>query len=274
MSEIQGAEAPADNAPAIDADVEREARNLGWVGKEEFRGDPGKWRPAEEFLDRGKRILPIVLKDNERLQRNLDRVKDELKEIRQSTKEIVEFHTQAAKREYERGRREIEAKIEAATANADTNAVRAEMQNLDALNKQHIPAAPKTETTQTKPQVDPEMAAWIEKETWFNRDRALNGFAIDVYEQIQREKPGLTTAETLAETKKRTVDKFPEKFGINPARDGVVAVGTPTGGTSGRKKGKTYDDLPADAKAACDRYVKNIPNYSRDKYVKDYDWDA
>src|SRR5215469_11122131 len=109
MSDIQGADAPAEHVPT---DAEREARNLGWVGKDEFKGDPSKWRPAEEFLDRGKRILPIVLKDNERLQRNLDRVKDELKELRDSTKQLVEFHTAAAKREYERGRREIEQRIE------------------------------------------------------------------------------------------------------------------------------------------------------------------
>jgi len=269
MSDTQGAEAAPDNAPN---ESEAEARKMGWVAKEEFRGDPDKWRPAEEFLDRGKRILPIVLKDNERLQRNLDRVKDDLKELRESTKEIVEFHTQAAKREYERGRRDIEAKIEAAAANADANTVRQEMVNLDNLTKQNTPAPKKVEPSI---QVDPEIQDWITKETWFNRDRALNGYAIDVYDRLQRDKPGMTQAELLAETKRQTVDKFPEKFGINPNRENAASVATPSGGNgASRKNAKSYDNLPADAKKACDKFVKTIPGYTKEKYVADYDWEG
>src|ERR1700722_6616536 len=150
MSDVEGAQAAPDNAPN---EAEVEARKMGWVAKDEFKGAADKWRPAEEFLDRGKRILPIVLKENERLQRNLDRVKDDLKELRDSTKQLVEFHTDAAKREYERGRREIEAKIEAAAANADANTVRQEMVNLDNLTKQNTPPAKKVE--QQQPQIDP-----------------------------------------------------------------------------------------------------------------------
>jgi ElaB/YqjD/DUF883 family membrane-anchored ribosome-binding protein len=269
MSDIEGAQdAPAPN------EAETEARKMGWVGKDEFKGNPDNWRPAEEFLDRGKRILPIVLKDNERLQRNLERVKDELKELRDSTKQLVEFHTEAAKREYERGRREIEAKIEAATANADTATVRQEMQNLDALTKQNTPKKVEPAQPQTI-QIDPEIQDWISKESWFNRDRALNGYAIDQFELVQREKPGLTTAEVLAETKRRTVSKFPEKFGINPEREGAAAVATPNGGGAPvRRNAKSYENLPADAKHACDKFVKTIPGYTKEKYVADYDWDS
>src|ERR1700727_987239 len=107
MSDVQGAQDAPEHAPN---EAEREARNLGWVGKEEFKGDPSKWRPAEEFLDRGRTILPIGLHDKKRLQRNLERVKDELKETRDSPKQLIEFHTAAPKGESERGRREVEAK--------------------------------------------------------------------------------------------------------------------------------------------------------------------
>jgi len=271
MSDTQGAEAAPDNAPN---ESEAEARKMGWVAKEEFRGDPDKWRPAEEFLDRGKRILPIVLKDNERLQRNLDRVKDQLAEVRESTKELVEFHTAAAKREYERGRREIEAKIEAAAANADANTVRQEMVNLDNLTKQNTPAEKKVETKQTI-QVDPVIQDWITKERWFNADRTLNVYAIDVYDTLQREKPGVEVSDLLAETKRKTMEKFPEKFGINPNREGAAAVATPSGGNGAtRKNAKSYENLPADAKKACDKFVKTIPGYTKEKYVADYDWEG
>jgi hypothetical protein len=270
MSDVEGAQDASPNAPT---EAEVEARKMGWSPKEEFRGDPEKWRPAEEWLDRGKRILPIVLKDNERLQRNLDRVKDDLKELRESTKEIVEFHTAAAKREYERGRREIEAKIEAAAANADASTVRQEMVNLDNLTKQNTPPVKKVETQQ-QATINPETQDWIDKNQWFNRDRVLAAYAIDVYGNLQREKPGLSETDLLAETTRRTSAKFPEKFGINPERDGAAAVATPSGGGNGtRRNAHSYENLPAEAKAACNKFVKTIPGYTKEKYVADYDWD-
>lgn len=270
MSDVEGAEAAPDNAPN---ESEAEARKMGWVAKDEFRGDPDKWRPAEEFLDRGKRILPIVLKDNERLQRNLDRVKDQLSELRESTKEIVEFHTQAAKREYERGRREIEARIESAAANADANTVRQEMVNLDNLTKQNTPVQKKVETP--APQIDPDTQDWINKNAWFTRDKVLAAYAIDVYGNLQKEKPGLSESDLLAETTRQTTAKFPEKFGINPNRENAAAVASPSGGNgTQRRNAKSYDNLPADAKKACDKFVKTIPGYTKEKYVADYDWEG
>lgn len=267
MSE-QVEEAEVKEQPKV-SDAEHEARNLGWVDKEEFKGDPAKWRPAEEFLDRGKRILPIVLKDNERLQRNLDRVKDQLAEVREQTKQLVEFHTKAEERAYERARKEVEAKIESAAANADQAAVRHEMANLDALNKQHIEPVKKAPPT---PQFDPVIRDWIDREEWFQKDRMLNAYAVDVYGVLERDKPGLSKADLLAETKRRTVEKFPEKFAVED-RPKSAAVATPSAGAP-RKRGKVYEDLPAEAKAACDKFVKSIPNYTREKYVKDYDWEG
>lgn len=253
---------------------EAEARNLGWVSKDEFRGDPGKWRSAEEFLDRGKRILPIVLKDNERLQRNLNRVKDEIKELRDSTKQLVEFHTKGEERAYERARREIQAEIESAAANADQGAVRRGMEKLDALNEERNKPEPRKETKTEETNIDPIIQDWISKEDWFQRDRILNAYAVDIYGQLERDKPGVSKADLLAETKRRTVDKFPEKFGVNPARDNARAVAEPSGGTNKAKRGRGYDDLPADAKAACDKFVKTIPGYKKEQYLADYDWEA
>jgi hypothetical protein len=272
MSDIQGAQDAPENAPN---ETEVRARRLGWVDKDEFKGDPEHWRPAEEFLERGEKVLPIALRNNDRLQRQLDRVEAELRETKDSAKALVEFTSKSEQRAYERAKREIEARIEASAANADTNAVRGAMQELAELDKQHAPAPKKTETQTQTIQIDPEIQDWISRETWFNRDRALNGYAIDQFEVIQRDKPGLTIAEVLAETKRRAVEKFPEKFGINPNRDGAAAVAAPSGGNGAtRKNAKSYENLPPDAKKACDKFVKTIPGYTKEKYVADYDWEA
>jgi hypothetical protein len=273
MSDVQGAETPPENAPN---EAEARARRLGWVAKDEFRGDPEHWRDADEFLKRGETILPLALRNNDRLQRRLDTLETELRETKESAKALVEFTSKSEQRAYERAKREIEAGIEQAAANADAGAVRTQMERLDALNKEYTPEpAKKTETQQQTIQIDPEIQDWITKETWFNRDRALNGYAIDQFETIQRDKPGLTTAEVLAETKRRAVEKFPEKFGINPNRENAAAVASPSGGNGAtRKNAKNYDNLPPDAKKACDKFVKTIPGYTKEKYCADYDWEA
>lgn len=266
MSDVHAAEAV--EKPIIHDESETEARRLGWVAKEEFKGDPEKWRPAEEFLDRGKRILPIVLRDNEKLQRRIGQLEGRLQETLETTKQLVEYHTKGEERAYDRAKRDLEAKAETAAANADTAGVRTAMAEIDALKKQHETPKPKIEPPVQK---DPLIQDWIEKESWFLKDKILNTFAGEIYGELERSKPGVSTAELLAETKRRTVEKFPEKFGINPARENPAAVASPTG-TASRKRGKSYDDLPEEARRACDKFVRTIPGYSREKYVKDYDW--
>lgn len=261
-------------APQEDRSTELEARRLGWVNKDEFRGDPDKWRPADEFLDRGRRILPIVQANERRLHRRVDELEKLIKEQTEASKELLEFTSKSEQRAYERAKSEIMQRVEQGAANADASAVRAGMQELDALNKEHVPAPKKKDEAKASPQIDPVIQDWIDKEQWFLRDKALNAYATSVYEDVQREKPGLSEADRLGEVKKRTVDKFPEKFGVNPNREAAAAVATPSGTGNSRKSARTYDALPVEAKRACDKFVKSIPGYKREQYVADYDWES
>lgn len=273
MSDTHAAEAPEKVVAPVESDVETKARRLGWVSKDEFKGDPDRHRSAEEFLERGERILPIVLKDNERLHSRLGEVENVLKETREASKELLAFTSKSEERAYQRAKTEIEDRIAKAAEAADPNAVRGGMRELDALAKDHAKPAPEIKP-EAKPAVasDPVIQDWIGKEDWFRNSKALNAYAVDVFGELERDKPGLSKSELLAETKRRTMDKFPEKFGINPEREKAAAVANPTGGKT-PKRGKVYDDLPAEAKQACDKFVRTIPGYTREKYVKDYDWD-
>ena len=42
------------------AALEQEARSMGWVPKEEFRGPETQWRDANEFVERGRTMIPIL----------------------------------------------------------------------------------------------------------------------------------------------------------------------------------------------------------------------
>jgi hypothetical protein len=41
-------------------EVETRAKSMGWIPKEEFKGDESNWRPANEFVERAETLLPIV----------------------------------------------------------------------------------------------------------------------------------------------------------------------------------------------------------------------
>lgn len=265
MSEAETVETTQEN------DAEVRARRLGWVPKEDFKGDPERWRPADEFLSRGETLLPILRRDNEKLHDKLSKFERMLAEKDEATKELLDYTRKSEERSYARAKAEIEERIAQAAANADPATVRAEMAKLDALEK---PPEPKsTETKKPDAGIDPVIQEWIGEKDWFRADAALNAYATQVFGELERDVPGQSTKDRLAEVERRTQAKFPEKFGINPKREGAAAVATPSGETRERKKGKTYDDLPEDAKRACDRFVKMIPGYKREDYVKNYDWD-
>lgn len=265
-------------APEHDHLVEAEAKEYGWAPKENFKGPEDKWKPASEYVEWAKQSgrlprgefdkvvkqLPAIRQENEQL-------KSQLKEINETLNQFVEFSSKAEERAFNKARQELAAKIEQAAATADPAAARAALAELETLK----PEAPKPKPKDERPAVapDPVIQDWISKEEWYLKDRALNAYATDIYGELERAQPGLSKSELLAETKRKTVAKFPEKFGINPAREGAAAVATPSGETAPRKSNKkTYNDLPPEAKQACDKFVKQIPGYTREKYVADYDW--
>jgi hypothetical protein len=257
-------------------DAETKARRLGWVPKEDFRGDPDKHRSAEEFLKRGEEILPILQRDNKRLHENFGKVEKQLKETQETLQTYSEFAKKAAEREYKKSLRELETKLDAAIELADVSQARQLRKEIAELDGGEPAPKPKPEPVgePDAPKVDPEVQTWIEQNQWFNNSASLRTYAVEEFGELEKRYPGKSRTELLAEVKQRTVDRFPDKFGINPKRDGAAAVASPTGEGTRRKTGKTYDDLPAEAKKACDKFVRTIPKYTRDQYVKDYEWDS
>ena len=269
MSEI---ETPAGEGTAA-PDTEARARRLGWVPKEDFKGDPDKHRSAEEFLERGETMLPLLKRDNDRLHDGMTKLERRLEEQAKTFTQYVEFASKAEERAYKRALSELEAKRDAAIETADVNGAKQAQRQIDDLNKEAA-SAPKPEPKTDTPQLDPVISRWQAENEWFDKSASLRTYAIEVFGDLERQFPGKSKSELLAETKQKTMERFPDKFGINPKREGASAVNEPSAGNPPRKKaGKTYDDLPAEAKKACDKFCKTIPGYTKDKYVKDYEWD-
>lgn len=284
MNDVATVENDEDQAAAAAAaEIEGRARAMGWRPKEEFRGPADKWVPAEEFVRRGEEILPIVNAKNKRLEEEVSSLKSQLGETTTVIKDFRDQYQRGVDAAYKRGRADLEKEREAAVAEGDTakfKAVQAQIDELDTEHRQAVqPAAPSEQPRKDGqgdaprkdgPQLDPYVHTWVAENPWFNSDSEARAFASALDRDLMQSIPDIR--DRLSAVKEKVRKRFPELFS-NPRRDSAASVATPSGNEGGgtRKKGPSYADLPADAKAACDRFVKQ-GIMTKEQYVESYDW--
>lgn len=243
---------------------ETEARKMGWVPKEEFKGDPGKHIDAESFFTRSQELMPILKAANKQLRERLDKAE-------RMAKQASEFFSKAEERAYNRALSEIRSEQEAAVEAGDLDAHRAASKKLDELEK----PAPTTADTNEGQRAE-EFADWMTENRWYAND-AFRAYADAQADKIARDKKGFLERSDLDQIAKLVKDKFAEKFptefGVEkakaPARNAVDGGGT----APARRSGKSFNDLPMEAQRACDKWVANGIIKSREDYVKSYKWD-
>ncbi len=259
---------------AADPDIEARARVQGWRPKDEYRGPAERWRPADEFLRAAETVLPVAVERNRLFERKLDAVNSELAGVKQVLSEFREFASRGEQRAYERAKAELVAKRDVAVAHADTETFKQVDREISELDKS-IPARvePRREAAPPPaPENHPAIVTWRSENPWFDRDRILHNLAKGLDEEFQSAHPGLDIAERLGMVKAEVQRRYPEKF-ANPAREGTNQVSQPNGGNAPRKTPKhSYENLPPDAKKACDKFVKTISGFKVEDYVRDYDW--
>ena len=243
--------------PQIDEETLAEAKRQGWVPEEEFNGPEGKWVDAETFVKKGKEINALLRKDNEFLKR-------EVSEMKSTMAEFKKFHAETEKRAYERAMTDLrEQKKEAIAAGDGERVLQVEdaMDELKTSRKEERAAQPANNA------IDPAFVAWNEENRWFGKDTELTAEANLIGEVVKRQNPTLIGTEFLDEVTKRVKRMYPEKFTNanrskpNPV-EGSTAKPAPT-------RGKGFNDLPPEAKAACLKFEKqNL--VTREQYLKEY----
>lgn len=262
-------------------DVEQEARTLGWVPQDQFKGDPAKWTDAETFVARGKEIMPILRKNNEKLVGEVDALKGELSTLQRTVQEanealaaFKEYHEETSKRAYEAALRDLRKQKAEAIKEGDGDKVVEAEEAIDKLTaeaaKPKPAAAPAPAPT---PQIHPVLVKWEEDNAAWLAEPEKKAYATSIGAYVRAMNPraegraflDLVTAE---------VEKH---FGGPAPTQKVEGGGTP----ASRRSGRTYADLPADAKQACDRFAAKLvgPGKAfktaeefRASYVKNYDW--
>lgn len=281
-TEVEGTpppEVPSEEDAAIDA----QARRMGWRPKEEYSGNPARWVDAKTFTERGFQELPVLReryrKVDERLantERALTESTSRIKEMSTVLTELTEMSRTAHDRGYKQAMVELKAREERAVQEANVD----EYRRIQMEREQIEAGRPKVEAPKEPPRAEipppaanPVIQQWIGDNPWFNTDRVLNAFALDADTQVQAQYPTWSMEDKLEEVKKRTMDKFPEKFGMT-RREPAARVATHSAPPPAKPKGRTVKDLPKEAREALERFKRQMPGYSDEDYLKVYDWDA
>jgi len=255
--------------PAGD-DTESRAKAMGWVPKEEFRGPPENWRDASEFVKRGEEDLPIV---RERLRAATRKISELESNFNQQVARLEKMSETALKRQRDQLVGAYENAMRQAVETGDTQRYDQLRQDMGQAVERHD--AQIREVAEPKPQQparDPDADAWIQRNSWFNADREMQLVAVARSDALARERPGLSMRENLAEVERYVRSRYPDKFGASRAQPLNLEGGSRIANGGPRQKGAS--DLPADARAQGERFVKqglfkNISEYASDYWAQD-----
>lgn len=260
--EADQAQPQADAAPGW----EDRALTMGWTPKSQFKGDPEKWVDAETFVKRGEEFLPFLKANNRRLEQAQERANTKIASLEKALQESIKHISKADARAYERARRDLETELEQATLAGDTEGVKAVTKEIVDLEKEVRAEEPGKHVSET-PEGKSALSEFKAANPWFEKDRVMTVAAIEIGNELAAE--GIVEPKVqLAEIAKRIRQEFPHKF-TNPRREQPAAV-EGAQPLANRTAARTYSDLPPEAKAMCDDFVKNIKGMTREKYVKDY----
>lgn len=244
---------------------EAEARLMGWVPKEEFRGPEEHWIDSEAFVNRGKQILPIVKKNNEELTRKLLALEAKDRERDLTVAEWKEFMQEAQKREREQFKQQIEtlkAQKKQAINEGDGELVVELDDAIDAIREQQKEAkvAPVQASTYQEP--DPAFVAFTSENPWYGIDEDKTAYANGIGPAIRAAHPHLVGKDFLDMVAARVASKFPSKEVRVSSVEG-------SGAPSQKRTKHAYNSLPEEAKKAHDKFVKQKLMTS-EEYIASY----
>lgn len=278
---------PGNDPSAEQLQEEQDAKNIGWAPKDVYKGDPDKWVDAHTFLERGQHVMPILRKNNEKLQRDIGTVREENARLREmfkasqdSIKALEEFHTAETVRQVEAARKSVIAQLKVAKKEGDIEGevdLAAELTRLDtaaataASEEKARKARPNGDDRQppARQEMHPDFKPWADENPWFGKDPMKTHLALGIAERMRLD--GDTRAgRPFMDDVTAELAKIESAMAGRPANKVEGARG---GGLPRQTNGKRFSDLPADAQAACHSYTKRLVGSGR-AYKTEAEWEA
>lgn len=246
-----------------DTTIEARATAMGWQPKEKFKGAEGEFVDAESFVKKGEEILPILRANNRRLVDEVTGMKKTLteaqrhnQELQASVEGLKEFQADIALERLKAKKKELSKAIKDARSEDNDDLQEELEEQLSVVNdavKEYTKPAAKAATpppAAEPPAKDPNLAAWMQENSWFQKDQKKTAIAIGIGQELRESGSPLLGREFLDEVARQT-----EEFFAEPRQSSKVESGR--GGTRARS-GKGFADLPEDAKTGCLKFEKNL----------------
>lgn len=256
-----------DEAEATPEEIS-EAKSYGWAPKDQWRGKPEDHLGAREFLDKGRHLLPVLSKTNAeqrtqlaQTQAEVQGLKDALRAQKASMDALEEAHEADVAAQVEAARADLKAQLVSASRDGDHEAVADLTDKIASLPAKAEPekgerrrASDKNGGVQIDPALQREVRDWFVENPAYTRDVRRQALANAITIELRNagdKRVGKAFMDAVKGEVERTVG------GAQLPGDTKVGAADSGGGGS-RSGGKSYSDLPADAKAACDRQAQRF----------------
>jgi hypothetical protein len=260
-------EVPPETPPEVPQEVQDRARLMGHIPLEEFKGDPKRWVPADKYVERAESLMPILKSQLGKYESKILNLESTVESQRKTTEKLLKMSEKIGTQAYEQAKRELTKKQMLAVENQDVEAFEQIEKEKDLLVKPEPIEAP------PEPQSSPSFDSWKGENSWYGTDPDMAMFADSYGRQYKQTNPNATYEQVLAEASKKVKNVFPHKF-ENPNRN--IPSPVDSGGVGGgelQTGKKTFNDLPADAKVQCRKFVADQKMFlikTNEDYVKSY----
>ncbi len=236
------------------SEVETRARELGWVPEAEWKGDkkPAKFLPAEEFIERGETIIPLLKSQIARQEKAFADRLDKIEKM--NTKTLA-----AAEKQHETKIAELENAVRWAAHNGKGVEFDAYNAQLAEARKDGPAIAAPADPVENKKALQDK---WIADNPWY-QDEDMGAYAFGVSNRLAESNPSLSFEENLRQTTEKVKARYPEKFGkpaanAHAAVDGGGSLGSPA--PRNDPLAKLPNEARTKAKADMAKFPKIYPN--------------
>jgi len=274
----------------------QEAKLMGWADKDQWRGKPEEWVDAKAFLETGRKILPLVRKSNERMGQELSQLggkvsslESALQAANATIRTLEAAHDADVKEQVAAARKQLREELADASREGDHEAVADLTDKLTQLRDAEDDAGKRTadegkrkangedlEEGGKKLELPQEVISWFDRHSDFAKDQRKVALANVIATEMLQKGDTRKGPEFLDAVREQVEEVLGGAVSSSKVASGNGGAGR---SSSGAVSGKTYADLPADAKAACDKQAlrlvgptrahKDVESW-RKSYVKQY----
>lgn len=250
---------PVEESEPVYTEKELQAADSGWVPKDQFTGDPTKWRPADIFLEQGA-LMSKVSASNKKVTK-----------MQQALESAVTLIKKQAEAATVKTKNELIERRNAAIVDSDVDSVNQYDKQIQELETP--PPSPQDVASDDVQQFVYDNAEWFNNDT--NENAGMRAFAVRAEGQLHKNFPQMSEQQRLAKTKEMVTKAFPTRFGGGKPQPVVrKASQQKVEGASQRRevksKGITYQDLPSHVKQVVHTvWIGSGKKISKDEYAKE-----